>query len=52
MLPVVNRFADHAPIVPACCNVCRSCATTNAIGVATGAVLAVACGIGRLARRI
>ena len=43
-LPVVNRAADYAPVVPACCNVCRTCTTTNVLGLATGAVLAAAAG--------
>jgi hypothetical protein len=52
LLPVVNRAADHAPVIPACCNVCRTCTTTNLIGLATGSVLAAAYGTLRLARRL
>jgi hypothetical protein len=36
-LPLVNRMADVTPVVPACCNVCRTCVTTNAIGLLTAA---------------
>ena len=51
MLPLVNRAADVAPIAPACCNVCRSCMTTNVAGLAVAGVSAAALGIRRFARR-
>jgi hypothetical protein len=50
-LPVLNRAADYAPVVPACCNVCRTCTTTNVLGLVTGGALAAAAGVGRLFRR-
>jgi hypothetical protein len=46
-LPVVNRAADLAPVAPACCNVCRTCTTTNILGLAMGAVTAMGYGIAR-----
>ena len=52
LLPVVNRAADHAPVLPACCNICRTCTTTNVVGLAIGGVMAAGYGIARLARRI
>ena len=51
MLPVVSRAADYAPVAPACCNVCRTCATTNVVALAFGAVAAAGYGVARLARR-
>jgi hypothetical protein len=33
--PITNRAADYGPMVPACCNVCRTCTTTNIVGIAT-----------------
>jgi hypothetical protein len=51
MLPLFNRAADAAPIAPACCNVCRTCVTTNLFGALAGAALAVAAAArGRLRR--
>jgi hypothetical protein len=42
-LPVLNRAADVAPAVQACCGACRMCVTTNLVGVAvTGAAGTVA----------
>jgi hypothetical protein len=45
------RYGEHAPTAAVCCNVCRTCVTTNLIGIATGAVLAAALGARRFARR-
>jgi hypothetical protein len=39
-LPVLNRAVDVTPALQACCGVCRSCVTTNALTVATAAVAA------------
>ena len=33
MLPLANRAAEYAPVAPACCNACRVCATSNAVGL-------------------
>jgi hypothetical protein len=40
-LPVVNRAADLAPAAQACCGVCRTCAATNVITLATAAAAAM-----------
>jgi hypothetical protein len=42
-LPVLNRAADVAPAVQACCGACRTCVTTNVVSAAmAGAVGTVA----------
>ncbi len=52
LAPISNRAADYGPIVPACCNVCRTCTTQNVVGLAVGAGTAAAAGIaGLLGRR-
>jgi hypothetical protein len=38
--------------VPACCNVCRTCTTTNMIGLAMAGVGGATFAVVRLARRI
>jgi hypothetical protein len=41
-LPVVNRLAEHAPMTTACCNACRTCVSSNLLGLVLaggGAVL-------------
>jgi len=33
-----SKYGEHAPMATACCNACRTCVTTNALGlVAAGA---------------
>ena len=52
MAPLTNRAAEYAPMVPACCNVCRTCTTTNAVGLALGGVTVAALSVGKLAKRV
>src|SRR5215216_1730226 len=47
-LPMLNRAADLAPAAQACCGVCRSCTTTNLVGI----VLAGLAGLGIALRGI
>jgi hypothetical protein len=51
-LPVLNRAADLAPAAQACCGVCRTCATTNVVGLLFAAATGVALGLGRIVRRV
>jgi hypothetical protein len=51
MAPVTNRAAEYGPAVPACCNVCRTCTTTNVVGLALGGLTVAGVGIARFARR-
>lgn len=46
--PVTARMADYGPVVPACCNVCRTCTTTNLIGAVLGAFAFVGMGVRRV----
>jgi hypothetical protein len=32
-----GKYADTAPLATTCCNACRVCVTTNAIGIAIAA---------------
>jgi hypothetical protein len=49
--PITNRAADYGPMVPACCNVCRTCTTTNIVGLATAGAVATFAAMRRLVRR-
>jgi len=51
-LPLLNRAADVAPAAQACCGVCRTCATTNVVGVAFAAATGAALWLGRFGQRI
>jgi hypothetical protein len=50
--PIANRAAEYGPAAPACCNVCRTCTTTNLVGLAIGALTIAGVGLGRFTRRI
>jgi hypothetical protein len=49
--PITTRAADFTPVAPACCNVCRTCTTTNVIGLVFGAGTVIATATTRLFRR-
>jgi hypothetical protein len=51
LAPLTNRTAEYGPAVPACCNVCRTCTTTNLVGLAIGGLSVGGAGIWRFARR-
>jgi hypothetical protein len=51
MAPVTNRAADYAHVAPACCNVCRTCTTTNLVGLFLGGAAAVGIALRRLVVR-
>jgi hypothetical protein len=46
------KYGENAPTAAVCCNACRTCLTTNVIGLATAAVMAAAYGVARFARRL
>ena len=50
--PIAARAAEYAPVVPACCNVCRTCTTTNVVGLVLGGATAAVVGAARFARRL
>jgi hypothetical protein len=50
-LPVLNRAADVAPAVQACCGACRTCVTTNVVSVAVAGALGTVAMLRRLFRR-
>jgi hypothetical protein len=47
-----GRYGEQAPMATVCCNVCRSCITTNLIGFATAGLATLSLGLARFARRI
>jgi hypothetical protein len=48
--PITNKAAEYGPAVPACCNVCRTCTTTNLVALATAGVLATVAALRRFVR--
>ena len=52
MLPLANRANDLAPAATVCCNACRTCLTTNIVGLGMAAFGGLAVGVRRLTRRV
>jgi hypothetical protein len=48
MAQAAGKYGEHAPMAAACCNACRTCVTTNIIGV----VMAAFAGAGYAALRL
>jgi hypothetical protein len=45
-----TKYGDHAPMATVCCNACRTCVQTNAIGIALAAVISAGAWASRLIR--
>jgi hypothetical protein len=45
------KYGENAPMATVCCNACRTCVTTNIIGVVTAAVGGTALALTSFARR-
>jgi hypothetical protein len=41
------KYGENAPMAAVCCNACRTCVTTNIIGVATAAIASVGYAVAR-----
>jgi hypothetical protein len=50
-LPLLNKGVDLTPTVNACCGACRTCVTTNVVGVGLAALSWIALRAGRLVKR-
>ena len=49
---VAARYGEHTPTAAVCCNACRTCVTTNLLGLAVATAGAVGYGGVRAVRRI
>jgi hypothetical protein len=47
---VAAKYGEHAPMATVCCNACRTCVTTNIIGIATAALASTGLSLSRLFR--
>jgi hypothetical protein len=47
-----GRYGEHAPMAAVCCNACRTCVTTNVLGLLTAAFAGAGYAVTRLARRV
>jgi hypothetical protein len=47
---VSAKYGENAPMAAVCCNACRTCVTTNAIGLGVAGILSAAASVGRVVR--
>jgi hypothetical protein len=52
MAQTAARYSEHAPMAAVCCNACRTCVQTNALGIALAAVLGAGAAVRALGRRL
>ena len=49
---VAAKYGEAAPTATVCCNACRTCVTTNAVGIAMAVVASAGAAVAGLARRV
>jgi hypothetical protein len=51
MAQAVGKYGENAPMAAVCCNACRTCVTTNIVGIATAAVAGTGYAVANFMRR-
>jgi len=51
MAQAAGKYGEHAPMATVCCNACRTCTTTNILGLVVAGAGGIAVGAKHLARR-
>jgi hypothetical protein len=51
MAQAAGKYGENAPMAAVCCNACRTCVTTNIVGIVTGAVAGVGYTAANVVRR-
>jgi hypothetical protein len=51
MAEAAGKYGEHAPMATVCCNACRTCVTTNIVGLLTAAIAGASFGVANLLRR-
>jgi hypothetical protein len=46
-----GKYGENAPLATVCCNACRTCVTTNIVGVAMAGIAGAGYAIASFARR-
>ena len=46
------KYGEHAPMAAVCCNACRTCATTNLVGLGMAGITVAGARIARVGRRL
>jgi hypothetical protein len=48
---VAGKYGENAPMATVCCNACRTCVTTNIVGVAVAGIAGAGYAVASVARR-
>jgi hypothetical protein len=51
MAQAAGKYGENAPMATVCCNACRTCVTTNVLGILTASVAGAAYAVANFARR-
>jgi hypothetical protein len=51
MAQAAGKYGENAPMAAVCCNACRTCVTTNIVGVVTAAVAGAGYAVANFTRR-
>jgi len=51
MAQAAGKYGENAPMAAVCCNACRTCVTTNILGVLTAAIGGAGYAVTNFARR-
>jgi hypothetical protein len=51
MAQAAGKYGENAPMAAVCCNACRTCVTTNIIGVAMAGIAGAGYAVANFARR-
>lgn len=51
MAQVAGKYGENAPMAAVCCNACRTCVTTNILGILTAGIAGAGYTAASLARR-
>jgi len=52
VVQAAGKYGESAPTAAICCNACRTCLTTNLIGLATAGFMAAGYGVARYVRQL
>jgi hypothetical protein len=51
MAQAAGKYGENAPMAAVCCNACRTCVTTNIVGVVTAAFASAGYAVANFTRR-
>jgi hypothetical protein len=52
MTQVAAKVGENAPLTAVCCNACRTCVTTNIVGLATAGLAGAGFAVSRFVKRL